>query len=192
MSIVALTKLVSKQPITQDMIAYVACKCYQVITCSNRTFSPLPPLDSFIGQLAKRSRISTTTFLTTLVLLDRLKNKLPLTARGMGCTRHRVFLAALVITCKLLHDAPPKNRHWARCSGLFSVAEVNLMEKQLLLLLDYDLRIREQDLLEHFSLMLHPTIPMGCDLYSAALTLSPSERTHHHPYGQDARLKGCV
>jgi hypothetical protein len=47
-------------------------------------------------------------------------------------------------------DSSPKNKHWARYAGLFSCAEVNLMEKQLLYLLDYDLRMTEDDLLIHF------------------------------------------
>jgi hypothetical protein len=67
----------------------------------------------------------------------------------MHCTRHRVFLAALICAAKYLNDASPKNKHWARYASLFSLAEVNLMEKQLLYLLDYDLRTTEEELLVH-------------------------------------------
>ncbi|KAF9973059.1 hypothetical protein BGZ65_009470, partial [Modicella reniformis] len=64
----------------------------------------------------------------------------------MHCTCHRVFLATLIVAAKYLNDQSPKNKHWSAHSTIFSVGEVNLMEKQLLSLLDFDLRITEADL----------------------------------------------
>ncbi|KAG0375172.1 hypothetical protein BGX24_009440 [Mortierella sp. AD032] len=64
----------------------------------------------------------------------------------MHCTCHRVFLASLIVAAKYLNDQSPKNKHWSAHSTVFSVGEVNLMEKQLLALLDFDLRITEADL----------------------------------------------
>jgi G1/S-specific cyclin PLC1 len=69
----------------------------------------------------------------------------------MQCTRHRLFLATLIVAAKYLNDSSPKNKHWTRYGALFSQAEVNLMEKQLLYLLDYDLRIEEDELMVHLS-----------------------------------------
>lgn len=53
----------------------------------------------------------------------------------MHCTCHRVFLASLIVAAKYLNDQSPKNKHWSAHSTVFSVGEVNLMEKQLLALL---------------------------------------------------------
>lgn len=64
----------------------------------------------------------------------------------MKCTRHRVFLAVLICAAKYLNDSSPKNMHWTKYGRFFSSAEVNLMEKQLLYLLDYNLRVTEEDL----------------------------------------------
>ncbi|KAK9695271.1 PHO85 cyclin-1 [Basidiobolus ranarum] len=81
-----------------------------------------------------------------MVYLDRLRQKLPEFARGMQCTCHRIFLAALVIASKYLNDASPKNIYWARYTTIFSLTEVNLMERQLLELLKFDLRITTEEL----------------------------------------------
>jgi hypothetical protein len=73
----------------------------------------------------------------------------------MACTRHRIFLAVLVVTSKYLNDRTPKNNHWALWSrGLFRTAEITLMEKQLLCLLDFDMHVTEEELVKR----LHPFI----------------------------------
>lgn len=124
----------------------------------------LPTVEEFITQLVVSSNVQVPTLMSTLVYLTRLKAKLQPMARGLRCTTHRIFLAALILSAKYLNDSSPKNKHWARYTNIntesfcfgFSRTEVNLMEKQLLFLLEWDLRISEHDLYRELDFFLEP------------------------------------
>jgi PHO85 cyclin-1 len=183
---VALNEFVM-QPVSREMISYLARKASQVIRCgahattssvnqhghptppntppldAQDNMPPLPPIEVFIASLVHRSHVQVPTLMTSLVFLARLRARLPPVAKGMRCTVHRIFLASLILAAKNLNDSSPKNKHWARYSVVngyngfgFSLAEVNLMERQLLFLLDWNTRVTEEDLFTHLEPFLAP------------------------------------
>ncbi|KAK9760698.1 PHO85 cyclin-1 [Basidiobolus ranarum] len=209
--------MLMKSPITEEMIAYVTDRAALVIKCnppsdtdnrqlpsppstptssdiplttsSNRmaTNKQIPSLELFIKELAAKSKVHTPSFLCTVIYLDRLRKRLPEFARGMECTCHRIFLATLIIASKYLNDASPKNSYWARYTSVFSLAEVNLMERQLLGLLDFNLRITIEELHQQLG-GLWPKLSYSSTL-SPALIPSPYNCGNKRRYSDDYAMK---
>jgi hypothetical protein len=125
----------------------------KVITASQHLDDKIPALEPFISSVVRQAGIQVPILLTTLLYLSRLRSKLSPLAKGTRSTPHRIFLACLILSEKFLDDSSRYNKDWASYSRFeeFSLnnQEVNLMEKQLLFLLDWNLNFQPSELEHH-------------------------------------------
>ncbi|KAF2022495.1 hypothetical protein EK21DRAFT_14836, partial [Setomelanomma holmii] len=112
-----------------------------------------PSILKFVMSVVNKSQIGVPTLMTCLVYLNRVRSRTSSFLNFQPSCPHRIFLAALILAAKYVNDASPMNKRWARYSSMravpkliFSLAEINRMEIDLLRLLDWDLRISIEDL----------------------------------------------
>lgn len=158
-------KVLMKSPVTDDMIRYVTNCTLKVMpnnvanhTSSNDT-SKLPSLMTFISRIVRYTNVQAPTLLLTVSYLNKLKKLLPNDATGIPSTIHRLFLACLIISAKFHNDSSPLNIHWSNYSNkLFSLNDINVMERQLLSLLSWDLRLDESVIYMDLKGLLDPIV----------------------------------
>ncbi|ORY45193.1 hypothetical protein BCR33DRAFT_697317 [Rhizoclosmatium globosum] len=138
----------------------------------------LPPLPQFVAVLAARAKVPQNTLLCALVLVRRLAAKIRQPAKGLPCSRHRIFLASLIIAVKYNTDAPIKNKSWVPLAGnMFSIQEINLMERQLLSLLDYKVHITAKEL---FMALPLPSVSVGTSVGTSAESADSDALMHQN------------
>jgi G1/S-specific cyclin PLC1 len=143
--------------LTPSLFAYLAQKAMAVIpdlpyVPSHTNWAHIPPVDHFIRSVVTSTNVPVPTLATSLVYMRRLQRRLPSDAKRLPSTPHRIFLAALNLAAKNVHDVAPHNRFWSEHSFVagydsfgFSIEEVNLMERQLLYMLNWHVRIGTPD-----------------------------------------------
>lgn len=209
----ALERFVLSSSSTPDMVIFLAKQAQDVITCDpnvaaagsasqDTLHAPLPSLRAFIASIVIQSQVPVSTLMTSAVYLKRLRQRLPPDAKGMRCTAHRIFLACLILAAKNVNDSCPLNRHWARFSRVgpnrdfgFTIKDINLMERQLLYLLSWDVRIEEEDLLEVLEPFLDPIreeIQLNLARVEWRQLQASGELVAKHPHEQKQTTQGHV
>ncbi|PIL33467.1 hypothetical protein GSI_04090 [Ganoderma sinense ZZ0214-1] len=104
------------------------------------------PLKQFIAYIIHRAAHPPLVPIAALFLVERVKTRLPTIDVPCG---HRLFLAAYIVVSKLLIDVNYSNYQWSRTAhALFSLEDINQMERDLLACLEWDLQIQPDALVE--------------------------------------------
>lgn len=176
----------ARQPVSPEMVNYLVATTNSIIQVkpqsrkygltSTDDLLVVPSMKTvslhhFIRRLIKYLNVQTPTLMATCVYLTKVRNLLPANAVGMETTRHRIFLAALILSAKSLNDSSPLNKHWTKYTdGLLSNDEVNMAERELLGLLKWDINIKQHELevaLEPFLHTIRTTLAARLDEVSA-------------------------
>lgn len=116
----------------------------QTITAADGSCRPTPRLAEFIAYALHRTRLPEEITFQALFLLRRLKYRFP---AARGSSGHRLFISALMLASKSSCDDTYSNKSWTIVSqGLFSLREVNQMERELFGYLGYKVNVEVEEL----------------------------------------------
>lgn len=103
-----------------------------------------PRLAEFIAYALHRTRLPDEITFQALFLLRRLKSRFP---AARGSSGHRLFISALMLASKSSCDDTYSNKSWTIVSqGLFSLREVNQMERELFGYLGFKVNVEMDEL----------------------------------------------
>ena len=146
------------QAVNLEMVHFLAATAASVISTTDTDVrnggGSAVSLVDFIKTLISHSNVQTPTLMATTVYLIKLRSILPTDVTGISTTRHRIFIGCLILAAKNLNDSSPLNKHWTKYTdGLFTLEDINAIERELLALFGWNLNFSTQDLtraLSHF------------------------------------------
>ena len=129
------------------LMTYFSCKHDSMAAtadASSVSSSGAPRLAHFVAYALYRTRLPTAVTYYALLLLKRLKTRYPV---ARGSSGHRLFIAAFMLASKMLCDDSYSNKSWTIVGqGLFTLTEINQMERELLSYLDLHLDVAPDEL----------------------------------------------
>ncbi|KAJ7818185.1 hypothetical protein B0H14DRAFT_3089563 [Mycena olivaceomarginata] len=148
---------------------------------------PFPPqsthsqakLPYFIAYALHRTKLHQSVTYAALVLLQRLKARFP-TARGSS--GHRLFISAFMIASKVICDDTYSNKSWSIVAqGMFTLREINQMEREMCNYLDWELTV-DNPILSSFEAMVQRDFPPGSKGPYPTYSLHMRQATPTKPY----------
>lgn len=104
----------------------------------NASSPPDVSIVDYLARIVKYTPCSAECYLLALIFIDRVTQKQGVRANSHNI--HRLFLAAILISAKLLDDSTYNNKYYSHVGGI-TIKELNILECKLLTLLNYDLNV---------------------------------------------------
>lgn len=136
---------------------------------------PEIPTTEYVKRLVTYTECSPAAFVVMMVYLDRIaeaNGKLRVTPFNM----HRLLVAALTLSCKMLDDRCFSNVHYAKVGGIPTAKEMNRLELQFMKYVNYQLHVDPHTYNQkHYSLEHHglPLSPVSLCEGATALSSGP-------------------
>lgn len=164
----------NRKRVSNDMVNYLVATTNSIIQTDpseeqDENAENTPSLTLFIKRLIVHSNVQTPTLMSTLVYLTKLRKIIPSDVVGIETTKHRIFIGCLILAAKTLNDSSPLNKHWTQYTdGLFELCEVNTIERELLEYFNWDVMIKQDDLVTVLSPFLQPIKEQMAEVYQHA------------------------
>jgi len=96
-------------------------------------------LPYFVAYAIHRTKLHPSVTFAALALLQRLKARFP---SARGSSGHRLFISAYMISSKVMCDDTYSNKSWCIVAqGMFTLREINQMEREMCNYLDWELTV---------------------------------------------------
>ncbi|CAK5276995.1 unnamed protein product [Mycena citricolor] len=103
---------------------------------------------AFVEMVLRRAEVQPAAALVALVYVVRARPHLSIALEEWAL--ERVFLGALIVASKYTQDSTLKNVHWGLVSGVFGPRDIGRIEREFLEVLDWQLGVREDEILAHW------------------------------------------
>nr|GAT57050.1 predicted protein [Mycena chlorophos] len=140
----------------------------------------LASFTTFATNVLTRAEVTPATVLVSLVYISRARPHLSIALEEWAL--ERVFLGAIIAASKYTNDSTLKNVHWALCTGVFGKRDVGRIEREFLEVLDWELGVKEADLLAHHQALMEVAFPAPVRTHTHKKAMAslevPTFRTH--------------
>lgn len=163
----------------------------EVSSCSSSTYTPISPHNGFkatvrptisirdyLNRIHRYGVCSDSVFILALIYIDRLIQKDFVAMTSL--TIHRLLIVAVCIAAKFFDDVHFSNIHYSKVGGV-GLEEFNLLERQMLLALNFSLYVQPTTFYQYF----HQLVGASCNpvvkpesLVTNATRARNSDRAH--------------
>ncbi|KAI9319201.1 hypothetical protein BX666DRAFT_1854731, partial [Dichotomocladium elegans] len=119
----------------------------------------VPGLLGFVQRVTTEVGVSCHEAVVALIYIERCKKALPKNAIGDKDTAHRIFVASVLVACKFLQgttwchptQSPLTNARMAKACSIYSLEQVNQLERSFLNLIKHRCWVDEEIVQEYLS-----------------------------------------